>query len=280
MPHITDFLGLPQLGGPALTHRPSSSVPHLNHPATATVAQPGPYTLLPLIPHLATPLRPLNIPPQGSADLDWADILAEPLHAPIPTHVMPDSGYAASKPAINWVALSPAFLNADVKMNDHKLVPTGILDMLHIMICLKLFIPLSMLMTTSLSCICFNDNLKFKNIPFGNAVGKYALNEAHFPSEDSLTDAEYLQAHKHWLFLIKVSSECTVYGSWKAHHDKMCDNPDMLKSSWAWQSHDKQLCCSFMDHLFIIDPDSITYCHQFEHARLDSWENLPSCHSP
>ena len=172
MPHITDFLGLPQLGGPALTHRPSSSVPHLNHPATATVAQPGPYTLLPLIPHLATPLRPLNIPPQGSADLDWADILAEPLHAPIPTHVMPDSGYAASKPAINWVALSPAFLNADVKMNDHKLVPTGILDMLHIMICLKLFIPLSMLMTASLSHIRFNDNLKFKKNPIQQHGGQ------------------------------------------------------------------------------------------------------------
>src|SRR5882724_7572819 len=35
-----------------------------------------------------------------------------------------------------------------------------------------------------------------------------------------------------------------------------------------------------MDCPFIIDPDSITYCHQFQCARLNSWMNLPSCCSP
>ena len=88
------------------------------------------------------------------------------------------------------------------------------------------------------------------------------------------TDTKYLQAHKHWLSLMKVSSKHALYGSWKAHHDRMCDDPDMLKWSWAWQSHDKQLHSSFMDCLSIIHPDSITYCHQFKHARLDSWMNL------
>ena len=57
-------------------------------------------------------------------------------------------------------------------------------------------------------------------------VGKYALDEADFPLEDSLTDVEYLQVHKHWLALMKVSSEHVVYCSWKAHHDRMCDDPD------------------------------------------------------
>ena len=46
-----------------------------------------------------------------------------------------------------------------------------------------------------------------------------------------------------------------------------------------WWSHDKQLCSSFMDCPFIIDPDYITYCHQFKCTRLDSWTNLPGHHS-
>ena len=137
-----------------------------------------------------------------------------------------------------------------------------------------------MLTTASLSRIHFNENLRFKKIPFGNAAGKYALDESHFPSEDSLTDAEYLQAHKHWLSLMKISSEPAVYGGWKAHHDRMCNDPDMLKWSRTWQSHDKQLRSTFMDRPFIIDPDSITYCHQFECTRLDAWTNLPSRRSP
>jgi len=130
-----------------------------------------------------------------------------------------------------------------------------------------------MLTTSSLSQIHFNDNLRFKKIPFGNAARKYALDEAHFPLEDSLTDAEYLQAHKHWLNLIKVSAESSIYGGWKAHHYRMCDDPDMLKWSQVWHSHDKQLC-SFMDHPFIIDPDLTTYWHQFEHTCLNSWTSL------
>jgi len=127
------------------------------------------------------------------------------------------------------------------------------------MIHLKLFIPLSMLTTSSLSRIHFNDNLKFKKIHFRNAAGKYALDEAHFLLEDSLTDAMYLQAHKHWLTPMKVSAKPSIYSSWKVHHDRMCDDLDMLKWSWAWCSHDKQLHSSFMDHPFIIDLDSTTY---------------------
>src|SRR5882724_5861614 len=35
-----------------------------------------------------------------------------------------------------------------------------------------------------------------------------------------------------------------------------------------------------MDCPFIIDPDSSTYCHQFERARLDSWVNVTNFHLP
>jgi len=37
-----------------------------------------------------------------------------------------------------------------------------------------------MLTTPSLSRIRYNDNLGFKNVPFGYATEKYALDEAHF----------------------------------------------------------------------------------------------------
>src|SRR5882724_3571175 len=106
------------------------------------------------------------------------------------------------------------------------------------------------------------------------------LDESHFPPEDALTDAEYMQAHKHWLALMKVSAESSVYNGWKVHHDQMCDNPDLLKWACTWYSHDKQLHSSFMDHSFIINPDSFTYCHQFERARLDSWTSIPAQCSP
>src|SRR5882724_11389347 len=279
IPDISDFLGLPSTDVPGGTSIPRVAVPGPDHPPTVAATQSRPQTPLPSLPVLAH-LVPNTLPPQGTTAPNWASVLAGTGHAPIPSHAPHDSAFAHPKPAVNWVALSPAFLDADAKLNDHELVPTGIPDALHMMMHLKLFIPLSMLTTASLSHIRFNENLRFKKIPFGNAVGKYALDESHFPLEDSLTDAEYLQAHKHWLSLMKISSEPAVYGSWKAHHDRMCDDPDMLKWSQVWWSHDKQLCSTFMDHPFIIDPDSITYCHQFEHARLDSWTNLPSLHSP
>src|SRR5882724_3773645 len=52
----------------------------------------------------------------------------------------------------------------------------------------KLFILLSMLTTVSLSQICYNDNLKYKKIPFSYVAGKYTLDKAHFPPEELLSD--------------------------------------------------------------------------------------------
>src|SRR5882724_2764120 len=102
------------------------------------------------------------------------------------------------------------------------------------MIHLKLFIPLSMLTTLLISHICYNDNLKFKKIPFGYAVREYALDDPHFPVEESLSNAEFMQVHKHWLMLIKISAEPSIYGSWKAHHNRVVDDPDFLKWSYVW----------------------------------------------
>jgi len=109
----------------------------------------------------------------------------------------------------------------EAQKNNHELNPSGILDTLCMMIHLKLFIPLSMLMTLLISHIQYNNNLKFKKILFGYAVGKYALNNVHFPLEKSLSDAEFMQAHKHWLMLIKISAEPSIYSGWKAHHDRI-----------------------------------------------------------
>jgi len=86
------------------------------------------------------------------------------------------------KPTIDWDLVRPTFLDVDAHKNHHELNPTGIPNALQMMVHLKLFIPSSMLTTNSLSRIHFNDNLKFKKIPFGHATGKYALDEAHFPA--------------------------------------------------------------------------------------------------
>src|SRR5882724_5558958 len=60
----------------------------------------------------------------------------------------------------------------------------------------------------------------------------------------------------------------------------MCNDPDLLKWACAWHSQDKQLCSSFMDRPFIIDPDSSMYHHQFECAHLDLWTSMPMRCSP
>ena len=89
-----------------------------------------------------------------------------------------------------------------------------------------------------------------------------------------------MQAHKHRLALMKISAESSVDNGWKAHHDWMCNDPDLLKWARTWRAHDKQLHSSFMDRPFIIDPDSSTYHHQFERACLDSWNIMPARCSP
>jgi len=208
-------------------HTPTAAIPSLpSHPPNPSIPATAP-----LIPHL-----PPLLPTHATEELNWVEVLAAPLATAADTHLV-----SSGKPTMDWNTVGPTFLDANAHKNEHKLNPTGIPDALRMMMHLKLFIPLSMLTTASLSQICYNDNLKFKKILFGYGASKYPLDEMHFPLEDSLIDAEYLQAHKHWLTLMRISAEPSIYGRWKCHHNRMCDNPDMLKWYRAWHSHDKQL---------------------------------------
>ena len=263
MPNIMNFLGLPQAVGSGTGLCPSAVPPDPYLPShTGSVLpempspqSPGATTFHIPQQNLVTAVPCILAMSPSSPDLVWANVLADVQCLTAPNSAMP----TVLKLGMNWDALGPAFLDVDTRKNEHELNLTGIPDALWMMIHLKLFISLSMLTTSSLSCICFDDNLKFKKIPFWNVASKYALDEAHFLLEDSLTDTEYLQAHNHWLTLMKVSAEPSIYNGWKVHHDRMCDDLDMLKWSWAWRSHDKQLHASFIDCPFIIDLESMTY---------------------
>src|SRR5882724_836850 len=208
MPDITNFLILPHAiesktglrpsTTPLDTYPPPGSVPARVGPAHPAMPAPqSPGATCSHVPRQNLVAAVPCIPPASpsSPDLVWANALADVQCQPAQNPAMP----VVPKPGMNWDALGLAFLDADARKNEYELNPTGIPDALRMMVHLKLFIPLSMLTTSSLSRICFNDNLKFKKIPFGNMASKYALDEAHFLAEDPLTDAEYLQAHKHCL---------------------------------------------------------------------------------
>ena len=135
---------------------------------------------------------------------------------------------------------------------------------------LKLFIPLSMLTTSALTHIHFNDDLKYKKILFSYAAGKYALDDSYFPSEQSLSDANYIQAHKKWVALVKLTADANLYEGWKAHHNIMMGYEDLVTWAPAWCIHDRQLRALFMTQPFFVDPKSITYRQQFKQACVNT----------
>src|SRR5882724_2154872 len=103
--------------------------------------------------------------------------------------------------------------------------------------------------------------LGLRRFPLAMQPASMHLTNLIFPQRNpSLTS----NSCKHWLALMKISAEPSIYNGWKTHHNRNCDDPDLLKWAHAWRSHDKQLHSSFMDCPFIIDPDSSTYWHQFE----------------
>ena len=148
-------------------------------PIPLTVTQPDPGTRL---------TRPI----------DWTTLL---------TTVQGDMNVPSTSPllmklAIDWESLGPVFLDDEALSNAAELNPSGFPDALLMMMHLKLFIPLSMLTTAAIARIRFNEDLKFKRIPFGPMVGKYALDDMLFPTEATLSDFDYMQAHQHWTKLI------------------------------------------------------------------------------
>ena len=117
--------------------------------------------------------------------VNWHDIVTTTQSGPLGvlSPALELDSLALMKASVNWDTLGPAFLDVEAQKNNHELNPLGIPDTLHMIIHLKLFIPLSMLTTLSISHIWYNDNLKFKKIPFSYAAGKYALDNVHIPSE-------------------------------------------------------------------------------------------------
>ena len=137
----------------------------------------------------------------------------------------------------------------------------------------KLFIPLSMLTTATIAHIRFNEDLKFKRIPFGPMVGKYTLDDMLFPAEATLSDFDYMQVHRHWTELIKVAMQTAIYKGWKAHHEQMVGDEHLRTSARAWHRHNRNLRVQFMIQPYIIDPASVIYNQQYEWIRINLLSN-------
>src|SRR5882724_7544256 len=85
--------------------------------------------------------------------------------------------------------IGPIYRIEEVSKNKQQLdvtkLPNAILQMAY----LKLYIPLSMLMTSTLSKIRSNDSLKYHKIPFGNGAGCQSLDTSIFPPESALSES-------------------------------------------------------------------------------------------
>ena len=116
-------------------------------------------------------------------------------------------------------------------------IPDPILQMAY----LKLFISLSLLMTTVLDRIQFNDGLKYHKILFGNRVGKHSLDTSLFPDELSVSESEFWQAYRNWLPVVNIIVEPAIADGWKQHHAKMMSNRNFSTWFGAWWEHDRLL---------------------------------------
>ena len=144
---------------------------------------------------------------------------------------------------VNCQCLGPIYSANDIVKNKHQLdmtdIPNSILQMAYN----KLYIPLSMLTTPALSKIHMNDNLKFCKIPFGNGIGKQSLDEASFPSENTLTVTTFLQAYRNWFSIINIIMTPEMVVGWYEHHSRMLRDEKFVGYYFdAWHDMDKQLC--------------------------------------
>jgi len=147
-------------------------------------------------------------------------------------------------------------------------IPNSILQMAYN----KLYIPLSMLTTPALSKIHMNDNLKFCKIPFGNGIGKQSLDEASFPSENTLTVTTFLQAYRNWFSIINIIMTPEMVVGWYEHHSRMLRDEKFVGFNFeAWHDMDKKLHTQFITRPFPIDPDSPTYIQLLERSHMDSF---------
>jgi len=167
---------------------------------------------------------------------------------------------------INYHSLGPIYCIDKVSKNKHLLdmtkIPNAILQMAY----LKLYIPLSLLMTSALSKICSNNGLKYHKIPFGNGAGWQSLDESLFPAENMLSESLFLQVYHNWLTIIDIIASPEVAIRWYEHHSKMLQDQKFLASFEAWRDMDRQLHTQFIDNPFILDPTCSTYIQLFERA--------------
>jgi len=132
--------------------------------------------------------------------------------------------------------------------------PSALPDMLLQMVLNKVFIPLSMLMTSALNRIEINQNVKYKCLTYSPGIGKSFLDNAAFCSEDNLSDFEFSKAYTYWITLIEAISDPIVAGSLQAHHKHMISAREFLTWAQAWCMHNRLLCTRQALHLGYIQP--------------------------
>ena len=144
---------------------------------------------------------------------------------------------------------------------------------------LRIYVPLSLLTTTTLDRIMLNQSVRYRKVVCGRGAGKTIVDESYFPAEESLQEDDFWQAYKNWIALMEAVSGPTVIEGWHAHHNRMIS--DQCFSHWfpAWCMHDQLIRLKFTDKSFIIDPKAIAYIQQFECCRTDLLGDLPSTFS-
>jgi len=182
-------------------------------------------------------------------------------------HAQVTEPMTAKTVTINYLKLGPIYSMDDLAKNRHQLymtdVPNSVLQMAY----KKIYVPLSMLTTSSLSKIHSNENLKYHKISFSNGIGKQSLEESLFLSEDMLTEMTFFQLYKNWITVLDMMPEVVV--RWYEHHSRML-NDNLFSSSFvSWNDMDKQLHTQFINHPFTFEPDSSTDKHLLEFACMD-----------
>ncbi|KAF8492714.1 hypothetical protein JB92DRAFT_3236378 [Gautieria morchelliformis] len=115
-------------------------------------------------------------------------------------------------------------------------------------------------------CICSNDNLWYKKIPFSNGVGKQSLDDSYFPLEDSLETATFLQAYQNWLSVVDKLVDAALAKGWHCHHACMLADTTFAHHLFAWHVLDRTLHAQFTNKPFLVDPNDPTYFAMFECA--------------
>jgi len=132
---------------------------------------------------------------------------------------------------IDYQHLSPIYSMEYLVKNKQQLDMTDVLNAILQMAYNKIYVPLSMLTTSTLSKIHSNDNLKYCKIPFGNGIGKQSLNKSSFLSEATLTKTSFYQSYRNWLTVIDMIATPEVAIGWYENHSRMLRNEQFSSCS-------------------------------------------------